>query len=254
MFDAVVLAGGGKPEPLTEAEGVSNKAFISIEGKFLLAYVLQALKDAPSVGRTVVVGPEEDLQILQPMGYQFEIAAGKESMLENLAEGFMAVDRQRPCLVVTADIPLITSPVLEDFLALCAPHDLDLYYPVLSRETCLRMFPGTERTYVRLREGYLTGGNIGLLKPSWFLENLDRLQMFISYRKKPLKLMRILPPGLIVKYFLKKLSVADLERHISRLLGLKARAVFCDRAEIGVDVDKISDLELVRKVLAGHHP
>lgn len=251
MFDAVVLAGGGKPEPLTELEGVSNKAFIMLHGRPLLAYILQALQEAPSVDRIMVVGPKSELAILRQEGYDFEIVLEKESMLDNVAACIKSADQNRLCLVVSGDIPLLNAGVIEEFLKLCAPYNHDFYYPILTREKCLLRFPETERTYVRLKEGYITGGNVGLINPGWFLSNRDRLELFISYRKKPLKLLRILPPSLIIKYLLKSLSVTDLEFFISRLLCFKARAVPCDCVEIGVDVDKISDLKVVRKTLKG---
>jgi len=102
---------------------------------------------------------------------------------------------------------------------------------------------------VRLKEGLVTGGNIALLNPEWFLANRSRLEMFISYRKKPLKLLRIFPPLFILKYLFKTLSVTDLELFLSGLLNFKARAVFSQSVEIGIDVDKLSDLELVRNTL-----
>ena len=247
MVDVVVLAGGGKPEPLTEQEGVSNKAFIKLHNKPILAYILDALHQASSINRIIVVGPQKDLQDLNQAGYVFEAAAEQGGMLDNLAAGFNLIEGDKPCLVVTGDIPLINAEVVDQFLALCKPFNFDLYYPVLSREACLERFPETERTYVRLKEGHVTGGNIGLVRPDWFLENKTRLEMFISYRKKPLKLLRILPLSLVFKYLLKTLSVNDLEYHLSRLLSLKAKAVFCDCVEIAVDIDKISDLEVVKK-------
>jgi len=251
MFDAVVLAGGGKPEPLTEQEQVSNKAFILVNGRPLLAYILDALQDAPSINKIVVVGPGEELRGLSEEGYGFEPVQERGSMLDNLAAGFEAVDRERLCLVVTGDIPLINASVIETFLGLCDPHDHDLYYPVLDRETCVRHFPETERTYVRLKEGRLTGGNVGLVNPAWYLENRARLEMFISYRKKPVKMIRILPLGLVLKFIFKQLSVRDLELYLSRLLKFRAKAVPCSLVELGLDVDKISDLAVVKEVLKG---
>jgi GTP:adenosylcobinamide-phosphate guanylyltransferase len=249
MFDALVLAGGGKAEPLTEQEGVSNKAFIMLNNRPLLSYILQALEEAPSVDRIVAMGPQIDLEILRQEGYNIEILPEKESMLDNVAAGLEALDQDRLSLVVTSDIPLLTAKVLEEFIRLCAPFEHDFYYPILSRETCQGSFPETERTYVRLREGHITGGNLGLVNPRWFSDNRDRLEVFISYRKKPLKLLKILPPALIIKYLFKSLSVNDLEHFLSRLLRFRAKAVACDCVEIGVDVDKISDLELIKNVL-----
>lgn len=249
MFDALVMAGGGKSELLVEQEGVSNKAFIILNGRPLLAYILKALEDAPSIDRVMVVGPGDGLEALRQEGYVFEIISESDSMLANAANGFEAADPGRLCLVVSGDIPLLNADVVEEFIRLCAPYDHDFYYPVISRDTCLKHFPETERTYVRLKEGHITGGNIALVSPGWFMNNRDRLEMFISSRKKPLKLLRILPPSFIIKYLLKTLAVADLERAISSLLNFKAKAVHCECIEIGVDVDKKSDLELVKKVL-----
>lgn len=249
MFDAVVLAGGGKPEPLTEQEGVSNKAFIKLHDKPIIAYILDALDQASSIDRIIVIGPHKEFEELQQDRNFFEIVTERGSMLENLAAGFELTDPKKPCLVVTGDIPLISAAVIEQFLGLCTPFAHDLYYPVLTREACLERFPETKRTYVRLKEGHVTGGNIGLVMPHWFLDNKTRLEMFISYRKKPLKLLKILPLSLGVKYLLKTLSIKDLEYHLSRLLSLQAKAVFCDCVEIAVDVDKISDLELARKTV-----
>ena len=250
MFDTVVLAGSGKPEPLTEQEGVSNKAFIMIHGKPMLSYILKALQETPSVGRVVVVGPLKELEQLCGDDCSFESVPEAGSMLDNLAEGFKAVDQNRLSLIVTGDIPLINRETIEDFLSRCAPHDQDFYYPVISRDTCLRHFPETKRTYVRLKDGHITGANIALLSPSWFMANRARLEMFISYRKKPLKLLRLLPLSFAFRYLFKVLSVSDLENHLSRLLGLKARAVFCNCVEAAVDVDKLNDLELVKKTLS----
>lgn len=247
MIDAVVMAGGGKIEPLAGQEGVPNKAFLMLQGKPLVGHVISALADAPSVGRIVVVGPARGLKELQEAGYSFDAVDEAGSMLENAAAGLEQVDKDKPCLMVTADIPLLRAPVVESFLALCEPFDHDLYYPILSRECCERSFPETRRTYVKLRDGCFTGGNIILINPRWFFKNRDRLDIFIATRKKPLKLLRLLPFSFLIKFLTRRLSVADLEKELSRIMDCKARAVPCDLVEIGTDVDKISDLEAVNR-------
>ncbi|OPL11067.1 MAG: hypothetical protein AVO34_02935 [Firmicutes bacterium ML8_F2] len=250
MFNAVVLAGSSKPELLAEMQGVSNKAFILLKDKPLLSYVLRALQDVPTLDKITVVGPTADLKLLRGSEcLTFEIIGQQESLLANLAAAFKTMDPEKLCLVVTADIPLLTADTVEKFLSLCDPDEADFYYPILSRETCIEKYPENIRTYVRLKEGQVTGGNAVLIKPGWYLQNQDRLELFISYRKKPLQLFRIFPLVLIMKYLLRILSVRDLENYLSHLLGFNAKAVLCDCIELGIDVDKISDLELVRKIM-----
>ncbi len=249
MIDAVVLAGGGKSEPLTEQEGVSNKSFIKIHGRPMLGYIIEALTVSPSIGKIFVVGPERELEDLLEEGYNFTPLPEAGSMLENTASGLEAADGESPCLVLTGDIPLINREAVEGFLELCAPFEGDFYYPILLRESCRERFPQMERTYVRLQEGYYTGGNIALLRSKWFERCRPRLDLFVAYRKKPLKLFRILPLSFIFKFIFKTLSVTDLERYLSRMMQARARAVPCEFVEIGTDVDKTGDLAVVRQAL-----
>lgn len=249
MFDAVVLAGGGKNDTLTEQEGVSNKSFIRIHGRPMLGYIIEALLDSPSIDKISVVGPGEELAALLEGGYNFMPLPEVGDLLANIASALKALDGKQPCLVLTGDIPLINRAAIEGFLERCAPFEGDFYYPILLRESCQKRFPQMKRTYVRLREGYYTGGNIALLRPDWFERCRSRLDLFVAYRKKPLKLLRILPPSFIFKFLLKTLSVTDLERYLSKMMRAKARAVPCEFVEIGTDVDKISDLKIVRQAL-----
>ena len=250
MVDVLVMAGGSKSDPLTEQEGVSNKALIPVDGKPMLTYVLEGLSRAPSINRVVVVGPEDALSGMQRNGFDFTLVPEGGTMLENAAAGLKAVEPDQLCLIVTGDIPLLTEADVEAFLKLCEPFDADFYYPILARESCESRFPETRRTYVRLKDGTFTGGNAILVRPAWFFQNRHRLEMFIAYRKKPLKLLRMLPPGFVVKYLFGRLTVGDLEKKLSQLLLLQARAIPCDLVAIGTDVDKFSDLEVVRKTLA----
>lgn len=249
MFDAVILAGGGKEEPLTVQEGVSNKVFIDIFGRAMLLYILEALAGAASVRKVVVVGPLEELGGLLGKESRYTLIREEGGMLDNISAGLRELDQQRPALILTGDIPLLAPDIIEEFLRLCAPFSGDFYYPILSRESCRKRFPQMKRTYVSLREGSFTGGNIALLRPDWFARSRHRLDQFVAYRKKPLKLFRLLPPGFILKFIFKRLTVTDLESYLSEMFQARACAVPCDLVEIGTDVDKISDLEVVRQVL-----
>ena len=249
MFDAIVLAGGGKSEPLAHRQGVSNKAFICIHGRPMLGYVIDALAASPSVKRIIVVGPRGELAGLHEEGYDFFPVPERGSMLENVTAGLQAVNGVAPCLVLTGDIPLVDGEAIERFLELCAPFDGDFYYPIISRESCRESFSQMKRTYVRLREGHFTGGNVVLLSPGWFFRSRSRLDLFVIYRKKPLKLLRLLPATFLFKFLLNALTVTDLERSLSGMLQGRAYAVPCDLVSICTDVDKPSDLDVVRLAL-----
>ncbi len=246
-----MLAGGERSDPLAVQSGALNKAFIPVQGRPLVDYVLAVLADCPSIGKIVVVGPEEGLNELRARGHLFTKVLEQGSMLENIGAGLKEVDQESLCLLTTADIPLVNGGMLEEFFALCAPRKADFYYPIVTEKSCRQRFPQTGRTCVRLKEGTFTGGNLALIRPSWFNRYRDRLETFISYRKRPLKLLRILPFRFIIKFVFGRLSVRDLETYLSRVLQLTARAVPCPFAELATDVDKPSDLEVVTGELTG---
>lgn len=250
MFEALVLAGGRGTADLGISGGPANKAFVEVHGRPILAYILEALAQAPSLDRTIVVGPAGELAALQKAGHNFEIVPEEGTMLENLARAVQTLHGTGLFFVVTGDIPLLNAAVIEQFLALCAPFDGDFYYPVIKREAFLASFPETERTYVALKDGRLTGGNVSLVRADWYLENRARLEYFYQCRKKPLKLLRLLPPGFFLRYLTGRLSVQDLENALSRLLDFRARAVPCSLVELGIDVDKKNDLDLVTRILS----
>ncbi len=243
------MAGSSGIDPLARQEGVTNKAFILLSGRPLLAYVLESLARAPSIRRVIAVGPPVELEALREGGLPLIVVPETGSMLDNAAAGLEQAAPDGLCLLSTGDIPLLTAGTVEHFLALCRPREADFFYPVLSRES-YRSFPETQRTYVRLRDGALTGGNLVLIRPSWFRDYRGQLEIFIATRKNPLKLWRFLPPLILFKFLCGRLAVIDLEDAFSKALHLRARAVPCDLVELGLDVDKPGDLQIVRQELA----
>jgi phosphoenolpyruvate carboxylase len=102
-----------------------------------------------------------------------------------------------------------------------------------------------------LREGTFTGGNLFLVTPRVVRTKGDQVRAFVAARKSPAKMAGLIGPAFAVKLALGKLSAHELEVKISAMFGLRGAVIFTDDAEIGVDVDKLSDLELARRVLAG---
>ena len=248
MFDVLILAGTGKEAELTIREGVKNKAFIPIQGKPMVGYVIEALQAAKEIGRIAVVGPIAELV---PLIDQYEILAlpEKGSIPENIKCGFAALQPRQHFLIVSSDIPFLTAAAVENFIELCRPYELDFYYPIVPKDVNDRRFPGVERTYVKLLDGVFTGGNLFLVNPSGLESALPRIEKFFALRKSPVKLAATFGFGFVLKLATKRLRVAELEKRFSVLFGLQGKAVVTEYPEIGTDVDKSEDLTLAKKYL-----
>lgn len=247
-MNAVVLAGAQNSSPITDAFGVKNKAFIPINGKPMIQYILEVLKSLDQIKDIVVVGPMEDLGKIEKLN-SFVLVPEKGDIVDNVKEGFRHLSGEDPTLILTSDIPMITREALEDFISKSHAEKADFYYPIIKKEYCEDKYPGVIRTFVHLDEGSYTGGNIFIIDPLVLETAAQEASEFIALRKKPHMLALKLGPVFILKFMLKKLGVREAEKRVSQILKIKARAVRCSYPEIGTDVDKETDLELVKKIL-----
>lgn len=62
MTDAIILAGGDSNQEFLKKFGVNNRSLLVIHNKFMIEYVIEALKEVSSIKRIVVVGPVKELK------------------------------------------------------------------------------------------------------------------------------------------------------------------------------------------------
>jgi molybdopterin-guanine dinucleotide biosynthesis protein A len=246
---AVVLAGSAESE-LTRQEGVPNKSLIHLGGRPVLLYILEALRQVPEISRIVVVGPAESLKAYREQ-FDFDIVAEEGGIAQNIHAPFKHWTLTGPLLLVTGDVPLLTREALEDFLEQCRPFDLDFYYPIIPREAVEKTYPGTRRTYVPLKEGVFTGGNIFIARAEKVVETLPQVEDFFRVRKSFIKMVAKLGPVFILKYITRRLIIEDLVQRFKVLFNVEAKAVITRHPEIGIDMDKVSDLTFFRERLNG---
>lgn len=246
--DAIVLAGASNQGLLKSESEVEYEALIDVAGRPIVDYVIQALLGSKHIEKIVLVGPQP-LETMYSNSQIFVVRSGG-SLAENIKLGLTRVTGQRQVLLVTADIPLLTSEAVDDFLRRCQEKKAAIYYPIVSREANERAYPGVKRTYVKLVEGVYTGGNLALIEPVVVNRCYKLLERAIAMRKKPLQLIRMLGFKFILKFAFNRLTISEIEKQAQKILGFVGVAVPCPYPEIGIDVDKPSDLELVRQALA----
>jgi hypothetical protein len=85
-----------------------------------------------------------------------------------------------------------------------------------------------------------------MIKPHVLLDMLNILEKAIQWRKKPWKLSKLLGIKFIFKYFLGTLDLKEIEDRVSKIIGYKGKGLIIENPEVGFDVDKPSDLLLMR--------
>ena len=251
-MDAVILAGGLNSGALRRVSSAQYEAEIEIAGHPMLDYVILALKKVAEIKRIVVVGPENVLSAAAKEQITVLIGPGG-SVIDSLNNGLKALRTEEPILVLTSDIPLITREALQDFLQRCRQRNGDIYYSFVSREVNEAKYPGVQRTYVKLREGVFTGGNLLLLSPRVVRNHMSKLDKAASLRKKPIQLCRMLGWKYLFKLITGRLTIREIEERVARLLNLVPVGIISPYPEVGIDVDKPSDLALACEVLTRTH-
>ncbi len=252
VYDAVILAGGKICEELRAAATYDNEAFIMIAGQPMILYVYQALRQSKYIRKIVISGPMEELQKIAPKDEMLLFAPSGENAIESLSGALRLLQEggiSESILVMPTDIPFISREAIEDFIKQAESMEGDFFYALTSKETNENKFPGVLRTYVQLKEGVFTGGNLFLMQSGMIEQALDMAVHLMVRRKNPLAMGRLFGLGMVLSYLLKKLSIPMVEKRFYEVMKIRGRGIISDFAEVGVDVDKLSDLELAQKYL-----
>ncbi len=251
---AVVTAGWSPKEddPLAEyTHHTTPKALIPIAGKPMISYVVDALAGSSYIEHIAVVSldPAADAGFSVTVEY----VPGAGDILSNVEAGINYVAQHYPdadgVLISSSDVPTITPPIVDAFIEECFRTDHDLYYSLVERKVMEGRFPGSLRSYTHLREGDFAGGDLILIRPSMVLDQRELWRDLSAARKSSLRQARLVGMGLFLKLLTHRLSLADAERRISQVLNVRGRAVPFPYAEVGMDVDKPFQLEIVRSEL-----
>jgi molybdopterin-guanine dinucleotide biosynthesis protein A len=247
-LDAVVLAGGPADAVAQRQAGAPNKAFVEIDGIALVARVLAALRAAPSVGRIVAVAPLA-LRGHAGLALTDELRPDGIRITESLRNGLAGFPPDDDVLVVASDLPILTAEAVEDFVTRVRDRPADLAYGCVERRTHLARFPHVPHTWARLRDGTFCGGGLIAIKPR-VLPALERfIERLGAARKQPLRLASLFGWDVLARYAVGRLTIDDAETRASRILGAPVRALVSPFAEIGVNVDRASDVDLAEELI-----
>ena len=248
MFNALILAGTKEKGLLEIAEKVDNKALIMINGRPMIEYIVDVLNNSENIDQILVVGPKKELHPYIGKKVK-EILNSGNSLLENMEIGLNYFNSADSLLLLTSDIPLITPEAIDEFLEICTKRKAFIGYPIITKENIVKKYPDTVRTYIKMKEGIFCGGNITFFKPDVFFQNKKLIKELFENRKSTWKYAKILGLKFILKFLFKTLTMREIEKRVTDIIGYNSIAVMVSYPEIMIDLDKPSDLKLIRKCL-----
>jgi GTP:adenosylcobinamide-phosphate guanylyltransferase len=251
--DAFIVA-GGRPKPdhplYLESQG-GPKALIDINGKPMIQWVIDALDEAETVGRIVVVGldAQSGLTAKKPLSYLPDHGGFFQNNAAGI-RGLSALDREAEYgLAVCGDIPAIRGKMVDWLVRETVPGKLDVFYVICSRETVETTFPDSRRTFLPFRDGRYCGGSIHVLAMNKDIPVPKIWERLGEARKNPARMTAVIGPRIIFGLLFRRLTVEGVMKVFSRRFRITGRAVFTPFAELAMDIDKPHHLKILRRHL-----
>jgi hypothetical protein len=100
-----------------------------------------------------------------------------------------------------------------------------VYYNLVTRETMETRFPQSKRTFVRLRDAEVAGGDILLVKSTVVASNESLWQALTDARKHAWRLARLVGLGTLFRLLTRRLTISEIEATASRMFGAPVRVL-----------------------------
>ena len=253
MFTALVLAGDRGAHEADNFGG--RKALLEIGGKPMIGHVLAALAGAADAGDVYIIANDvQDIeQGLIRKGEdvrRIRFIEGAETPVKSVIKIVETLKPPYPLLVVTADNPLLTTAVIDDFCAAAKKQaGADVAVALAQKSKLDEIMPNASRSFVHLKEDAYKGCNVFALLGAGAMPGLRFWVDVERDRKKALKLVSAFGFGMLVRVLFRRITLEEAVARASAVMGLQVKPILVDDVRIAVDVDRRHHLALVAPLL-----
>ena len=252
-MDAIVIAGGipNPEDPLYVFLKGDAKALVDVAGKPMVQWVLDALGGAKRVDNVILVGlsAKNSLSCKKPLYY----VSNQGRMLANIIAGINKAlelnKKARYVLIVSSDIPALKAEMVDWLVDTCMETKDELYYGICPKDIMEARFPGSKRTFTKLKDIQLCSADIHVAHVNQATEHLDLWESLMGSRKSPLKQASLIGLDTFFQVLTHSITLDDLVTKVCGRIGVKGKVIIWPHAEPCMDVDKPHQLELLREDL-----
>jgi NDP-sugar pyrophosphorylase family protein len=245
-----------------DPEGIyPSKSMLPMHGKRVLDWQLESMCDSPYVGEIYLIGLSPD-EFPCPQKLNYISAERTTTILEKIILGSQIIIDKYPeldhLIICTGDVPGIsTESINKFFMKLDQNIDADLLLSAVPEDITLLEFPEHGRVVGRFKDQAIYPGEMLAFRHTIIPTLMDEIDQLTERRRqfnrrsdtsKLIPVMRYLArkPGLwmlILKYLVGKLSVGQMESILSRVYGMKLKAIIISDPGFGMDMDLPEDYQ-----------
>jgi CTP:molybdopterin cytidylyltransferase MocA len=245
---AIVLA-GQRPgvDAFASQFGMDVKALVPLAGEAMLTHVVRTLNASPLIGDVIVLSqqPERLHSAISAGGGAriWQSNAGISSSLLELADSDAA---GYPWLVTTADHPLLTVGMIDQFLG---DAKGDLSVGMVSRTNMLATYPDNKRTWLKFADDGWSGANLFFLGNRKVHAALMLWSAAEKDRKKAWKMFWHFGPWLAFLSIARRITMQRAMERAGIALKLAVCLVAMTDPVAAIDVDKMSDHDTAENII-----
>ncbi len=235
MLRAVVTAGGQVDGAFAAAIGTPIKALAPFRERTLLDVVLDAIA-ACGIADVAVVG---DATLAPHLAGRARLVPAAADGAINVARALDAWPDGDDLLFATSDLPFAAGADLRAFLDRSAAFALTM--PLAEAAAYAAAYPAAPDHLTALGGERVAGGSV------FFIAGAARAPVravagrFFDARKSALGMARLLGSALLLRYCVRRLHIADVERRAAHVLGVRAAAIRDAAPGLCYDVDSLDD-------------
>jgi GTP:adenosylcobinamide-phosphate guanylyltransferase len=222
-MDAIVLAGGKSiDDPLAELSNGGLKSMLPMAGKPMVQWVLDAISGSKRIDTVIIIGLDEDSNVHCDKPVITMPDAG--SLIENIQQGAAKLAELHPqethVVSLSADIPAITPEIIDHLVEIYQKGEVDIYYGVIERSIMEERYPGSKRTYTRLKDGEICGGDLNAFSKKAALKPDAIWKDLVRSRKNPLKQAALIGLDSLFLLLLRRLTLDEMAARVCKRLAI----------------------------------
>jgi GTP:adenosylcobinamide-phosphate guanylyltransferase len=251
----VIITAGGNPapsEPLFPYTQGNFKALLDVAGKPMIQWILDALNPSRLIGDIVIVGVPPETRLKSAKNITIMDTTG--DMLENLRKGARTILAHNPtaknALIISCDIPAITTEMIDWLVNTVQGIDYDIFFGIIDQKVMEERFPQSHRTYLKLKDNAYCGGDIHAIRLALAGQENELYPRLIAARKSPLKQVAMFGFDTLFLVLIRQMTLELAEKILKKRLGVVVKFQAFPYAEMGMDIDKPHQLELLQADIA----
>lgn len=252
-MNAIILAGGipQAKDPLYRFANGNPKALIDIAGRPMIQWVLDAMGDTRKVNSIIIEGlsSKNTLTCKKPLYYlsnQGNMSANITAAA-NMSRTFG--DKNKFVLIVPSSISALQTEIIDWFITTAMQTKHDFYCCFCTRQTMEKTAPSFVTNYIKLKDVEVCNTNVYIVNANFIVNRSMRWGRLLEKHNGILPLTTPISWDPLSSLLLRRITLQEAITRFTEQTGIKGRAIICPYPEIGMDIDKPHQLELVRSDL-----